>query len=669
MKPNNTLGVHDIFVFIGLESLGTLAIMGNLFLIIVLLRNRYLHRASFILMLSLAVADVLHGLVTTCFFYPPIVLKTVAMPHIGIRVFNIIDWTAWSITLTHMSAICLDRCIAIMLYSSYNQLITVKRIKTFSISCWAFFLAINTTYFAFNFCCLIAPLSSSSFYTFGYDEELKKITSASFTGNAYVYTYTPLEILTLCILSVSNPITLVQLYRRHKRKVALRMASTMLLEMSIRMGSKHYQSDVREVAARRANRQQQRILLQISVVAAIFYSYMTAYYLIYHIFEIESKWVMLFNSFFYSTTHMINPVIYFSLNKEMRAQLVRALSDLLNFLCCIHTKNSNNETFGGSIMRHSLERKTSHKVDNSFCTATETSPLFSSTHPRKKHNAAKAVAELKKESFTSSLNHLVESSQHTNTSSERSTVIISSIEKPRTSIEQAKSPATQVTPVTTCLHEIPQTIISTEKAVVDEIKIIENKLLEAHEAQQQVILPIDAAEEQLRKARDARRTLLEALIKALDVFSDDESEIEEIKAKISRPTTSGAQYKTFVQSKSFDSPSRHKNGASIKSSQTLQQVRLEKIDLAGPSQSIQLERQQKETLRVENSPESSTSYSDPQSSNSERYSQLTSTEEWQKWKDSKISKQKVEKLRESLTMLIDETNVESDYDEDEVIFL
>jgi hypothetical protein len=74
-------------------------------------------------------------------------------------------------------------------------------------------------------------------------------------------------------------------------------------------------------------------------------------------------------------------------------------------------------------------------------------------------------------------------------------------------------------------------------------------------------------------------------------------------------------------------------------------------------------------FRVENSPESSTSYSDPQSSNSERYSQLTSTEEWQKWKDSKISKQKVEKLRESLTMLIDETNVESDYDEDEVIFL
>lgn len=55
---------------------------------------------SFILMLSLAIADVVHGVVTTCFFYPPIVLKVNHMPALGIRVFNVFDWTAWSITLT-----------------------------------------------------------------------------------------------------------------------------------------------------------------------------------------------------------------------------------------------------------------------------------------------------------------------------------------------------------------------------------------------------------------------------------------------------------------------------------------------------------------------------------------------------------------------------------------
>lgn len=51
-------------------------------------------------MLSLAVADVLHGIVTTSFFYPPIILKNIPISSIGVRIFNIIDWTAWSITLT-----------------------------------------------------------------------------------------------------------------------------------------------------------------------------------------------------------------------------------------------------------------------------------------------------------------------------------------------------------------------------------------------------------------------------------------------------------------------------------------------------------------------------------------------------------------------------------------
>lgn len=81
---------------------------------------------------------------------------------------------------------------------------------------------------------------------------------------------------------------------------------------------------------------------------------MTTYYLVYYIFETENKWVMLFNSFFYSTTHMINPVIYFSLNKEMRAQLVQAVTDLLAFICCAPTKSKPDY---GSMMKQSAERK------------------------------------------------------------------------------------------------------------------------------------------------------------------------------------------------------------------------------------------------------------------------------------------------------------------------
>ncbi|CCD73105.1 G-protein coupled receptors family 1 profile domain-containing protein [Caenorhabditis elegans] len=284
----------DVIIFCGLESLGICAILGNLALIIVLLNNKYLHRASFILMLNLAIADVIHGFVTTCHFYPPILLKQMHIGEMAVRLFNIADWTAWAITLTHMSAICLDRLIAIILYGRYNVLVTVQRIKTFSISCWALFLSTNVTLFFLQACCMIRPLESLNYYSFGYAE------NSNF--NVYVLTYTPVEILTILILSFSNPITLVQLYRRHKRKIALRQqgttksvstssssllkqqrsqwqrnvkkrdsneqskffrASTMLLEMSMKMGSKAITNDVREMAARRSNRQQQRILLQV----------------------------------------------------------------------------------------------------------------------------------------------------------------------------------------------------------------------------------------------------------------------------------------------------------------------------------------------------------------------------------------------------------------------
>ena len=66
----------------------------------------------------------------------------------------------------------------------------------------------------------------------------------------------------------------------------------------------------------------------------IFYAYMTAYYISYYVAFMQTTAAMIFNSFFYSTTHMINPVIYFSLNKEMRAQLMQALVELRSFFMC-----------------------------------------------------------------------------------------------------------------------------------------------------------------------------------------------------------------------------------------------------------------------------------------------------------------------------------------------
>ncbi|CAJ0583340.1 unnamed protein product, partial [Mesorhabditis spiculigera] len=386
---NESVGAMDLAVFAGLETLGTLAIVGNLSLIVVLLRNKYLNRASFILMLSLAIADVLHGLVTTCYFYPPIILKRQHIPPLGMRLFNIVDWTAWAITLTHMSAICLDRLIAIMLYDRYSILVTIPRVRWYSIFCWVSFLGINIAIFFMKFCCIIQPLRSENYYTFGYDTHTE--------WNFYVLSYTPLEIITIGVLSVSNPITLVQLYRRHKRKVALRMqgtqkvsadsnpsllksqrsqwqrASTMLLEMSMKMGNRQVSNDVREIAARRANRQQQRILLQISVVALIFYSYMAAYYMSYYVAFLQSTATMIFNSFFYSTTHMINPIIYFSMNKEMRQQLKQAINDFAE--CCFCRRPSKGNFASSNSKMATMRECTVDRVQASG--TSETSPLFS----------------------------------------------------------------------------------------------------------------------------------------------------------------------------------------------------------------------------------------------------------------------------------------------------
>uniref|UniRef100_A0A0K0E647 G_PROTEIN_RECEP_F1_2 domain-containing protein n=1 Tax=Strongyloides stercoralis TaxID=6248 RepID=A0A0K0E647_STRER len=368
-------GLVDVILFLCLELLGLFAIIGNILLLLVLLRNKYLTKPSFILMFSLAVADMIHGLVTTLHFYPPILLKKAIFPWIAVRIWNILDWTAWGITLTHMAAMCLDRLTAIMLYARYNQIITLQRISRFTTFCWGIFLMINILFFIFNFCCMITPIKAHSYYSFSY----KKDDNTDYTYkdvNIFVYLYTPLEISAFCILAISNPITLIQLYRQHKRKVALRInfqASAMLLEMSVRMGSKHISKELKDMTTRKSTRQQQRILFQISVVAVIFFSYMTAYYLYIHVVTQNSRWLSVFHSFFYSTTHMINPIIYFSFNKEMRSHLRKLLIEFRFIRLCHILVNSNNSVssyHNSTSTKYDKKNNSFNQIDKTTCDAT-----------------------------------------------------------------------------------------------------------------------------------------------------------------------------------------------------------------------------------------------------------------------------------------------------------
>uniref|UniRef100_A0A915AH35 G-protein coupled receptors family 1 profile domain-containing protein n=1 Tax=Parascaris univalens TaxID=6257 RepID=A0A915AH35_PARUN len=403
LDKNNVLSTADLFVFTGLESLGCLAVLGNLCLIVVLIRVKYVSRASFILILSLAIADVLHGLVTTFYFYPPIALKRHHLSIFVMRIFNIIDWTAWAITLTHMSAICLDRLTAIMLYGRYSMTVTVKRIRTFSVSCWVVFTTANTVFFFFDACCMILPLKDHEYYSFGYHPNDTKFRGSGILNytNVYVYAYTPVEIITIVVLLISNPITLIQLYRRRKRKQALRQASAMLIAMSMKMGQRTLSGEARETAIRKANRQQQRIMVQISIITVIFFSYMSSYYLSYYVFSISNKWSIVFHSFFYSTTHMINPVIYFICNGEMRNQLKEAIRVFWLYATC-RGKSSIDE-FAYSCSKSTHGDKPANKINSTL--PTETSPLFSSNSQYK--SMAIRRLSIRMDKTSSSLTHLI----------------------------------------------------------------------------------------------------------------------------------------------------------------------------------------------------------------------------------------------------------------------
>ena len=69
--------------------------------------------------------------------------------------------------------------------------------------------------------------------------------------------------------------------------------------------------------------------MQIITVTVVFFLYIFAYYMFFYVVNVTAKLVVVFNSFLYSTTHMINPVVYFSLNEEMRNQLKELVA-----VCC-----------------------------------------------------------------------------------------------------------------------------------------------------------------------------------------------------------------------------------------------------------------------------------------------------------------------------------------------
>jgi HD-GYP domain-containing protein (c-di-GMP phosphodiesterase class II) len=245
-------------------------------------------------------------------------------------------------------------------------------------------------------------------------------------------------------------------------------------------------------------------------------------------------------------------------------------------------------------------------MENSY---TETSPLFSYTTNNNKNSnngVAATINRLQKESFTTSLTQIIDA----------------------VSEEQPNE---------------------TETKVTEEIEEIKNSEIDP--------VPLTPT-----TAHEQRRTLLDALIKALTNFTSQFSEEEDaevvsavIKSHLRRFHSSRSY--ECLRSESHENTIRtsatHHNFVSNKLSQEIRENPMELVPFLSPSSAIK-------------SPESYHTSSEQESSTSERMNAIKNSQTWQQWSNLKNNElAKGESTRDSITMLLAEN---SDDDED-VIYL
>lgn len=114
---------QDIVVFVVLEILGIIGIFGNAATLVVLVSMKLYKKATFIIIGSLALADLWHNIHTSVYFYPPIITGYNIIPKWLYLIMNATDWMTWGITLTSEVAICLDRFVAVVLFKHYKNLL------------------------------------------------------------------------------------------------------------------------------------------------------------------------------------------------------------------------------------------------------------------------------------------------------------------------------------------------------------------------------------------------------------------------------------------------------------------------------------------------------------------------------------------------------------------
>ena len=124
--------------------------LGNLLILVVIRKTQDLHLPSFVLVGSLAASDLVVGLICQ----PLLVALNIAELKKNFNVFCycrmllfVTGWTTAGVSLLILTAISLDRLLALTLHLKYNTTVTVPRVFQTTFLFWSFCVFINVTRF------------------------------------------------------------------------------------------------------------------------------------------------------------------------------------------------------------------------------------------------------------------------------------------------------------------------------------------------------------------------------------------------------------------------------------------------------------------------------------------------------------------------------------------
>ena len=128
------------------------AVLGNLLTLVSVMKYQHLRQKRYILVTSLAVTDMLAGLVSVWWLYRPLYMMNCGNIFV-VMTTRIVDVIPASISVFHLIVMGTDRYIAINYPLHYETMVTVNRIIISTVACWVapiLFTSLNLAWYGYN---------------------------------------------------------------------------------------------------------------------------------------------------------------------------------------------------------------------------------------------------------------------------------------------------------------------------------------------------------------------------------------------------------------------------------------------------------------------------------------------------------------------------------------